>query len=564
VRSSPDERWAIALTLGVGLLLASVSPGWAYDPKADGKDFAKTVLIPKGDEISTDDTKPAEVPQFTDAPPGTEYEDDAPKMEADAAAARASNEAYNAMVDSMATRATFSKSELEETTELGREVIADPGAYSGTAITGTQGSCTEIVAPPSSPGFYEQTCNTGYTELPTVETKTCDISITVNTTTEQDIFSSGITEPIFRGDPRCRIILGPIPRGRDFTYKGRNYFSTSGPAHVWRCTGTSYVDLTPHPVYSTDTVPQLPPVEDASACSAYASNPDCTLDFEVCTDSTPETRTVAGVPVTLPCWGKQRQYSCNSAGVPRIESDCPDLAALGCVFDRTECLTEDVPCMTLEEIWRCPLPPAPGPTDTFICEGDIYCIDGSCDTIEREANTEFKDALAGLNALAQAGREFNEADLTLFKGTPLACTKLIFGVKNCCVPRGLPLVGGCDGEDRILKEQREEGLCTYVGSWCSDKFVVCLAKKERHCCYASKLSRIIQEQGRKQLGIPWEDPKDETCRGFTIEEFASLDLSVMDFAEVYAEFEAAASLPAELEVLDDMKAKIEAYYDVHG
>ena len=44
----------------------------------------------------------------------------------------------------------------------------------------------------------------------------------------------------------------------------------------------------------------------------------------------------------------------------------------------------------------------------------------------------------------------------------------------------------------------------------------------------------------------------------------SLDLSVMDFSEVYADFLEAAKLPNEIEALDDIKTKIEAYFDAHG
>jgi len=83
----------------------------------------------------------------------------------------------------------------------------------------------------------------------------------------------------------------------------------------------------------------------------------------------------------------------------------------------------------------------------------------------------------------------------------------------------------------------------YVGTYCSDKFLgVCLTKKKVYCCFESKLSRVLQEQGRLQLPKPWDKPKEEQCEGFTLDEFARLDLSQMDFSEVYAEFTEAARL----------------------
>ena len=71
-------------------------------------------------------------------------------------------------------------------------------------------------------------------------------------------------------------------------------------------------------------------------------------------------------------------------------------------------------------------------------------------------------------------------------------------------------------------------------------------------------------QGRKQIGKAWGKPKDETCKGFTIEEFQRLDLSQMDFSEVYAEFMDAAKLPDEVSVMADIQTKILGYYDLHG
>ena len=70
----------------------------------------------------------------------------------------------------------------------------------------------------------------------------------------------------------------------------------------------------------------------------------------------------------------------------------------------------------------------------------------------------------------------------------------------------------------------------------------------------------LQEQGRKQLPKPWDKPKEEQCEGFTLDEFARLDLSRMDFSEVYAEFTDAARLPDELETSILIQQKIEDYY----
>src|SRR3546814_3112505 len=88
------------------------------------------------------------------------------------------------------------------------------------------------------------------------------------------------------------------------------------------------------------------------------------------------------------------------------------------------------------------------------------------------------------------------------------------------------------------------GFCHKGGTYCSSSFLgICKTRRTAYCCFESKLSRILQEQGRIQLSKPWGAPKKEQCLGFTIEEFARLDLSLMDFTEVYAEFVDAARLP---------------------
>jgi conjugal transfer mating pair stabilization protein TraN len=120
---------------------------------------------------------------------------------------------------------------------------------------------------------------------------------------------------------------------------------------------------------------------------------------------------------------------------------------------------------------------------------------------------------------------------------------------------------GCDREEILLHQRDAQGLCAYVGTYCSDKILdVCVTKKKAYCCFESKLTRIIQEQGRAQLGKSWAKPKREQCAGFTVEEFAQLDLSRMDFSEVYAEFTDAARLPDELEAATQIQQKIEDYY----
>src|SRR3546814_2130225 len=99
-------------------------------------------------------------------------------------------------------------------------------------------------------------------------------------------------------------------------------------------------------------------------------------------------------------------------------------------------------------------------------------IDVSCETITREANDEFKDAVVALNEMDQARREFDPATMTLFKGERETCSSKVFGVLNCCKGKGFPLIPGiqflvmlgCSREEVLLHQRDSQGLCAYVGT----------------------------------------------------------------------------------------------------
>ena len=301
---------------------------------------------------------------------------------------------------------------------------------------------------------------------------------------------------------------------------------------------------------------------DQSQCEPSVVGASCTQSAEVCTGQ-PETRLINGLAVTRPCWEWERTYQCSGTSQA---TDCGDIAGNPqCTFVRDECLDDPQvgACQVTTKVYRCPIPGGgTGNPAQYICGDDVYCIDGECEPIEREASTEFKDALVGLHTLGQANAEFNEADLTLFSGSRETCTKKVFGISNCCSGKGVPLLTPflCPAAERELDRKDDKGLCHRVGSYCSDRVLgVCVTRKDAYCCFESKLSRILQQQGRTQISKRWGEPRRETCQGFTLDEFSRLDLSVMDFTEVYADFISAAKLPDELDTTRQIQQRIEDY-----
>ena len=122
------------------------------------------------------------------------------------------------------------------------------------------------------------------------------------------------------------------------------------------------------------------------------------------------------------------------------------------------------------------------------------------------------------------------------------------------------LLQGCDQQDMETGMLRGSGMCHEVGTYCSSSILgICIQKARGHCCFNTKLGRIIQEQGRPQLSafnaMGWGTPKQPYCRGFTAEEFQALDFSRMDLSEYYEEIEARAQSNIQI----DMEEKVDAY-----
>lgn len=127
------------------------------------------------------------------------------------------------------------------------------------------------------------------------------------------------------------------------------------------------------------------------------------------------------------------------------------------------------------------------------------------------------------------------------------------------------LLSGCDSQDMEVGMLRGSGMCHEVGTYCSTSILgICVQKSKGHCCFNTKLGRIIQEQGRPQLksfnAQGWGTPKAPYCRGFTPEEFQALDFSRMDLSEYYADIEAR----AQTEIQIDMKEKIDGFMRATG
>ncbi|KDN94717.1 conjugal transfer protein TraN [Hydrogenovibrio marinus] len=91
----------------------------------------------------------------------------------------------------------------------------------------------------------------------------------------------------------------------------------------------------------------------------------------------------------------------------------------------------------------------------------------------------------------------------------------------------------CDEEDYRTATKSKGGLCYATHSFCADEdcgIFGCICRKYRtsKCCYNSKLAKIINQQGKAQLGITGSA---DDCSGFTTAQLNNLDWSKIDMTE---------------------------------
>jgi conjugal transfer mating pair stabilization protein TraN len=119
----------------------------------------------------------------------------------------------------------------------------------------------------------------------------------------------------------------------------------------------------------------------------------------------------------------------------------------------------------------------------------------------------------------------------------------------------------CEQAEQVVAMKRDNRLCHGVGSYCSARIPIirtCIETTETYCCFNSRLARILNEQGRVQIGKGWGAPQSPDCSGFTVEQLQALDFSQMNLAEFYAEI--APSLPNVDAMRERAQQKIESYY----
>ena len=250
------------------------------------------------------------------------------------------------------------------------------------------------------------------------------------------------------------------------------------------------------------------------------------------------TRVIDGVEVTRDCWRYQVTYRCAS-GNTREEPYCQELRDRGCGQVDSTCVNTlpDGSCYEYRQTYRCPGDTAA--RTVLDCGGQTFCLDGDCFDTGYTPSQDFGLAASYLGALESIANEFDPQNMVLFKGRDLRCKKTALGFSNCCKDKGWGQdlsLDQCNANEKLLGQKRQAGQCHFVGDRCASKSLFgCLAREYTFCCFGSKLSRIIQQQGRAQLGIGWGSATAPNCRGLTPQELTQIDFAAIDFSEFYAD-----------------------------
>jgi hypothetical protein len=191
-----------------------------------------------------------------------------------------------------------------------------------------------------------------------------------------------------------------------------------------------------------------------------------------------------------------------------------------------------------------------------------FCVNGECDKHTPLPLPDAYKNIAALSGVAEASHD--RTSKFIFCGNPETCHSDPLGFNNCCANSGWGQdleLAQCSKREQNLGLKKESGLCHEVGRYCSDDFLgFCTEHSKSYCCFPSKLSRVIQEQGRSQIGKGWGNAESPDCSGFSIEQLQKIDFGRIDFSDVYDDIKNKQHLPNDPEIRDRIAQEVQQSY----
>lgn len=278
-------------------------------------------------------------------------------------------------------------------------------------------------------------------------------------------------------------------------------------------------------------------VNDSESLALVESNPFCKLLYTQVTQG-PDTRLINGKSVFRDIWGRQLYFSCE----PEKESKCATLRQKGGILIHKKCLEENAlgECNLWEKVYDLGKKAAFQKPQASFKDKEIWGLNGAFET-SYDKSTDFGSAFTTLSVFSDLEKNLEEKEsdfheeVEIFKGEKFSCQKSFAegNIFDCCKKmKGMAVnvkLAHCNSEEKCLAEKRYEGKCRSIGT---QKVKLGTITEHVYCCFPTKLARIVQEEGRKQLGLKWGSAGSPKCHGFTLKELQLIDFSQMDFSEV--------------------------------
>jgi hypothetical protein len=283
----------------------------------------------------------------------------------------------------------------------------------------------------------------------------------------------------------------------------------------------------------------------SSQCLAgnrFTSNYSCSDAVKTCVSS--GVRKVDGFDVHRDCWEWSYSKTCNypSKNNCRLYEHCYAVANRECLLWDSigNCvnLKREFSCKSWENSTkedkeaRVDLVAKDG-QEGLVCN-NIPCIDGHCVDKSYMTNGEMMDSVSKLY-MASNMKPDKDHNFNLFAGFASHCSKKAACYSNCCPSTakgwGKQLGAKCTKDEVSLMNLRSKNLCVYVGKTTSKTMGVPTVVKHHFCCFGNMLEKVVQVEGRKQLGTNFGSGGSPNCKGLTLDEIQKLDFSKMDFSE---------------------------------
>lgn len=282
--------------------------------------------------------------------------------------------------------------------------------------------------------------------------------------------------------------------------------------------------------------------EDCKTLESLIDQGECELVSTRCLNG-PATRVIDGVPLSSECWEEELTYRCHG----KSENTCTSLLEKGCVQVSSTCkIQEGDQCLQWEQTYEC-YEGKLGRLNFQLPKDKPFCVDGDCVNQSWAPNQDMADSLSKLAIFRDMHKTMDPDTQKIFKGEAYQCSRNPASYKNCCVQKGWGMKIGlaqCSETEKKLAEQRQANKCIAVGTYCAKKeFGLCTEKRTSFCCYPTKMARIIQQQGRAQLGLSFGSPRSPTCDQLTLSDFMRIDFSKINFSELFEDILNKTNLP---------------------